>query len=117
MHNTLNIEKLARLVRAKRGASGLRIIAQAITEEFGDMSVSTLSRVENGRVPDMETFLRLCDWLKVPAGELLMVEGHDEQSESTFERVVTLLRADRNLEPAIAQALVEVIRAVYRGRR
>ncbi len=35
----------------------------------------TLSRAENGRAPDMETFLRLCDWLQVPAAQLIEVEG------------------------------------------
>jgi transcriptional regulator with XRE-family HTH domain len=67
MANYLDMEKLASLVRNKRLTRGLRETAK----EIGNVSPSTISRVENGKTPDMETFLALCDWLEVPAAELI----------------------------------------------
>lgn len=127
MRNTLNIDKLARLVRAKRGERVLRTVSQEILEGFGEVSPSTLSRVENGRAPDMETFLRLCDWLQVPAAQLIEVEGAQLSDKvtpegtqlwgavTTLESIALQIRADKSLDEKTALALVEVIRAVYRG--
>jgi transcriptional regulator with XRE-family HTH domain len=54
----IDTKKLARLVRAKRGEIGLRELARAT-----GISASTLSRVESGKIGDLDTFLRLCRWL------------------------------------------------------
>jgi transcriptional regulator with XRE-family HTH domain len=56
MANYLDMDKLANLVRNKRLTRGLRETAK----EIGNVSPSTISRVENGKTPDMETFLALC---------------------------------------------------------
>jgi hypothetical protein len=50
MKSSLDIEKLSSLVRSKRGNKGLRDIAK----EIGNVSSSTLSRVENGKIPDID---------------------------------------------------------------
>lgn len=116
MRNTLNIDKLARLVIAKRGTTGLRATSQEITEMVGEVSPSTLSRVENGRSPDMETFLRLCDWLQIPAAQLIEVESQQPKGEmTTLESIALQIRSDKTLNETTALALVEVIRAVYKG--
>lgn len=125
MRNILNIERLARLIKDKRAGRGLR----DVSEEIGDVSPSTLSRVENGRAPDMETFLKLCDWLQIPAAELLVVIDPANQGipsgentgkpivpQPTPESVALQLRADKNLDEATANALAEVVRAVYRSQ-
>ena len=112
MRNTLNTDHFAAMIRAKRGARGLRETAA----EIGDVSPSTLSRVENGSTPDTDIFLTLCDWLEMPAGEFLDIE--DSQSfydVPTVEKVALLIRADKSLNEVTAAALVEVVRAVYRG--
>ena len=56
--------KLSAMVRAKRGSMGLR----AAAEEIGDISASTLSRIEQGRIPDLDTFFRLCT---IPVGVVI----------------------------------------------
>lgn len=56
MKNALDTSKLSAMVRTKRGSSGLRAAAAKLGNE---VSPSTLSRIENGKVPDMETFLLL----------------------------------------------------------
>ena len=49
MPSFLDTHKLATMVRTKRGSRGLRATASGI----GEISASTLSRVENGKAPDM----------------------------------------------------------------
>jgi transcriptional regulator with XRE-family HTH domain len=109
MANYLDMEKLASLVRNKRLTRGLRETAK----EIGNVSPSTISRVENGKTPDMETFLALCDWLEVPAAELIK-NTEDERAMNTPEAITIQLRADRNLDPAIANALASLVTAAYK---
>ena len=61
MTSSLDTQRLATLVRTKRGPRGLREIAQ----EIGNVSPATLSRIENGKMLDVETFLSICDWLQI----------------------------------------------------
>jgi transcriptional regulator with XRE-family HTH domain len=112
MTNYLDIEKLAHLVRSKRGRRGLRETAQAI----GNVSPSTISRVENGKTPDMETFLALCDWLEVPPAELIKntdLEKENETASNPSEALANWFRSDKNLDPAIAQVLASFIKVAY----
>lgn len=105
----LNAERLANLVRSKRGSRGLRETAK----EIGNLSPSTISRVENGKTPDMDTFLALCNWLEIPPAEL-MKNTEDQENLSTPEAISIQLRADKNLEPAIADALASLVKAAYK---
>ena len=111
MKYQLDAETLATLVRTKRAGRGLREVA----DEIGDVSPSTLSRVENEKAPDMTTFLRICDWLQVPPAQLL----RDQESPAatpaadTSERIALLLRSDNQLDPATANALAAIIKATY----
>ncbi len=111
MGSYLDMERLARLVRTKRGSKGLRETATVI----GNVSPSTLSRVESGKMPDLETFLLLCDWLQVPAAELIKNTEEPDPSSTlgTPEAIAIQLRADKNLDPAIASALASLVKAAY----
>lgn len=107
--NNFNAERLANMVRSKRGTRGLRETAK----EIGNVSPSTISRVENGKTPDMETFLALCHWLEVPPAEL-MKNAEEEKNLDTPEAIEFQLRADKNLDPAIADALASLVKAAYK---
>ena len=113
MKNDVNIERLATMTRTKRGSRGLREVAI----EIGNISPSTLSRVENGKMPDLETFLLLCDWLEVSAAEFIrntQSTTSEAEKASVANRVDILLRADKNLDPATANALAALVKAAYR---
>ncbi|KYC41368.1 transcriptional regulator [Scytonema hofmannii PCC 7110] len=105
------MNQLATIVRTKRGTRGLRETAK----EIGNISPSTLSRVENGKMPDMETFLLLCDWLEVPPAELIKntEEAGNPSVLETPDAIAIQLRADKNLDPAIANALASLVKAAY----
>lgn len=114
MNEEIDIHKLAALIRVKRGKRGLREAAK----EIGDVSVSTLSRVEQGKIPDLGTFFRLCHWLGVSpeqfATDALKVDGQETPPDiSTPEMLVAHLRADRTLDPHTAEALSTMIRLAY----
>ncbi|WP_427157233.1 helix-turn-helix domain-containing protein [Aliinostoc sp. HNIBRCY26] len=112
MEYRLDTNLLAARVKTKRGKKGLRDTAK----EIGNISSSTLSRVENGKMPDMETFLLLCNWLQVSPAELFKkTEESEAPSESnTLEAIEIQLRASKKLDPAVANALAELVKAAYR---
>lgn len=106
--NEINTDKLAVLIKERRGKRGLREVAK----EIGDISAPTLSRVEQGRLPDLDTFIRLCRWLgKSP--EDFVVEKFDKsvvnQEASVPEKIEILLRAERTLQPDTINAIVKMV--------
>ncbi|MBW4561865.1 MAG: helix-turn-helix domain-containing protein [Mojavia pulchra JT2-VF2] len=112
MGYNLDTHLLAAMMKTKRGRKGLRDTAK----EIGNISSSTLSRVENGKMPDMETFLLLCDWLQVSPAELFKKTEESEASSgsNTLETIEIQLRASKKLDPAVANALAELVKAAYR---
>ena len=54
----INIAGLAEKLRQRRAGSGIREAAREI-----GVSPATLSRVENGKIPDLDTFGKVCQWL------------------------------------------------------
>ena len=108
MRNYLDIEKLATLVRSKRGTCGLRETAK----EIGNVSPSTISRVENGHTPDIDTFLALCDWLEVPPTELIK-NTEEKEDLDTPEAIAIQIQGDKNLDPTVAKVLASLVKAAY----
>ena len=107
MSSYLDTKKFSDLVRIKIGNRGLRETA-GIT----GVSASTISRVEKGQTPDLETFLALCDWLEIPPVEL--IKNTEKQPDSETPQSICLkLRSDQRLPPEIANALAVLIEAAY----
>lgn len=111
MNSSVDLKRLAALTVRKRGTKGLREIATLI-----GVSVPTLSRIEKGNMPDLETFMKLCSWLEVSPSDFQIESGPRSTGTPlrTDENVCALLRADRTLPPETAKALDLLIRAAYR---
>lgn len=110
MSTTLNTDLLASMLRDKRGKNGLRSISEAI----GDVSVATLSRIEQGKVPDVDTFIKICDWLKVPTDTFVIrSQSKEVQNPTTEETIIAHLRADRELTSDTVQMLVQLVNLAY----
>jgi UDP-N-acetylglucosamine 1-carboxyvinyltransferase len=106
----LDTHHLAALVKTKRGNRSLREVAQ----DFEDMSPSTLSRIEHEKMVDVETFLRLCDWLQVaPQAFIKNTDEVREQEMTTPERIEVVLRTDRTLSTESADALIALLKVTY----
>lgn len=111
MPTLLNTELFSSMVKAKRGTLGLR----AAADEIGNISAATLSRIEQGNIPDVDTFIRVCHWLNVSSEIFILPEGESIKRDiSTQDVVVAHLRADKTLDPEASRTLIEVINHFYR---
>lgn len=113
MASYIDFAKLSKLLKAKRGDRGLREIA----EEIGDISPSTLSRLEGERVDDVatSTLLSICDWLDVAPSEIIKDAGDSPPPEIDLPAYVDLhLRADKKIDPTKGKMLSEIFNAGYR---
>jgi len=106
---------LAALVAKKRNSRPLRDIA----EEIGGVSAPTLSRIEKGNLPDLDTFIKICRWLKVSQDDFQMTPKRKtvEFGIGTQETVCAYLRADRTLPAATAEALTTMIELAYKHNK
>lgn len=111
MATLLNTDKLSLMLKSKRGDKGLRTVAQ----EIGGISASTLSRIEQGNLPDVDTFIRICKWLEISPQEFTYDENTSYQKPSNQEIILSHLRADRTLPPSTVTALTEMINMAYKN--
>lgn len=105
MESTLNSELLASMLKSKRGKKGLRETAA----EIGEVSSATLSRVEQGNLPDVETFIRLCKWLGVSTDIFISGQRSDRTEISEKEKIVFQLRASKELDPDTISAMIHMV--------
>ena len=101
---SLSLETLGTLVAEKRGKVGVRATAAAI-----GISPATLSRIENGHVPDLANFRKICQWLEVDPAAIL-----DIDIESMNRALVSVhFRGNTTIAPATSVALAEMIHAAH----
>lgn len=93
-------------VRESRGVTWKKLADQA------GVSQSTLSRMGQGRRPDVDSFAALLTWSDLEAEDFLVKEGSGEGSEPLAE-ISVLLRRDPNLSSDAASAIDELVKATY----
>lgn len=96
----LQINDFAAQLRKQRGARGIRETALVI-----GISSATLSRVENGKLPDLQTFAKICDWLGIDPADVLGLS----QSKEERTTVAVHFRKDQALDPKVASTLADMI--------
>ena len=70
------------------------------------ISPTTLSRIENGNVPDLQTFKKICDWIGADPGLIL---GSNSSVNSRTPQVAVHFRKTQTMTPEVAGALAEMI--------
>lgn len=108
----MTLLRLGALLRERRGGRGIRVVA----DEIG-VSPATLTRVEGGRLPDIETFKKICQWLKVNPADILGIDVSSPpgiSDEPPLPAVAFHPRADRTLLPGAAADLAQLIVAAHR---
>ena len=75
---SVRIERLAKRIQERRAGKGIRAAAQEV-----GVSPATLSRVENGKVPDLETFSKICIWLGEDPAVYLGTRTHTQTAPPT----------------------------------
>jgi transcriptional regulator with XRE-family HTH domain len=102
------IHSLGAMVRAKRGENKLRATADLIR-----ISAPTLLRVEAGRIPDIETFGKICRWLKIDPKEFLglneKVDAGLAHEQSPAITISAHFKADKSAKPQTIQALATML--------
>ena len=101
----MSLLRLGNLLRERRGGRGVRDVAKEI-----GVSPATLTRVEGGKVPDLDTFRKLCTWLKVDPSEILGMSSVAAPAPAA----IVHLRADVLLSQDAAQDLGHLILAAQR---
>ena len=101
-----SLNQLGELVAEKRGPLGLR----ATAAEIG-ISPATLSRVEQGHLPDLGNFTKICRWLDTDPSTLL---GLDDISGDRPVAAVHFRKA-RTMKLETARALADMILAAQRA--
>lgn len=98
------LASLGALVRERRGAAKLRETAAAI-----GTSPATLLRVESGRIPDVVTFGKLCQWLGEDPSSFLGIEDKREGNTSGPVSMSAHFKADRTAKQETIQALAQML--------
>ena len=85
-------------------------------EAIGDVSISTLSRIDQGKIPDLSTFMKICQWLETSPEEFAPgFEKRDAEKEDHREAILYHLRADSSLSEDVATALQKMIEVAYQN--
>lgn len=98
-----SLDQLGRLVREKRGERGLRATAAEI-----DIAPATLSRVEQGQLPDLANFQKICRWLGEDPSSILGFDQEKPIAAVHFRKTTTM-------KQETAKALADMILAAQRA--
>lgn len=87
-----------------------------VAQEAG-VGPSTLTRLGQGKRPDVDGFAALVKWLGQSADDFLKPKTIDKDAEKvdTMAVISTHLRSSKNLSPESVEALEDIIRAAYKG--
>ena len=80
------------------------------------VSASTLTRMAQGKRPDVDSLAKLVGWSGLDPGDYLQSSGKQSPAEP-LAVISTLLKSDRHLTPESAAALDKIIRAAYKQFR
>ena len=89
----MELEDLGRIVLQKRGSMGIRAAAREI-----GISPTTLSKIENGHIPDQVTLKKVCDWI-----------GQEVTKFTAMGGLQIAFKKDKTLTPNTAQSLARLI--------
>lgn len=100
----ISLETLVEQLKEKRGAQGIRVTSEAI-----GISPATLSRVERGNLPDLDTFRKICEWVGQDPAVILGM-----RSVADSKPVVRVhFKKEMAVSPETAIALSELIQAAH----
>lgn len=108
----LDIAALVAALDAQRDAK--EISWRELARQSG-VSASTLTRMQQGKLPDVNTFGALVEWLGLPADRFLTKKGETIEPEAHPLAVAsTLLRGRKDMSPEAVKALEELVRAAFK---
>jgi transcriptional regulator with XRE-family HTH domain len=106
---TFDTRAFAAALDAERETRGLRW--NQVAQEVG-VSGSTLTRLGQGKRPDVDGLARLLDWSGLDAADFIR-SSRRASTASTLTRIVGELHGDPHLSEDSATALEQIVRAAY----
>ena len=76
------------------------------------VSASTLTRMAQGKRPDVDSLAALSAWSGLEA-DIFMKSEHLKPDPEPLSQITIYLRSDKNLSPEAATALGELLKATY----
>ena len=107
----LDLEALVATLDAERQARHLSW--RALASEAG-VSASTLTRMQQGKSPDVNTFSALTSWLDIPAERFYNDQHFEDRQDDPIAVVSTLLRGKKKMNPKALAALQELVNAAFK---
>ena len=108
----MNVLMLSKLLVERRGERGVREFARII-----GISPATLSRVERVMLPDLDTFTKVCAYLKLDPAEVLEIDRVPPVAapkNRTAPVPVMHFRADAQMSSDAAKDFAELILAAQK---
>jgi transcriptional regulator with XRE-family HTH domain len=87
-----------------------------VAEQTG-VSASTLTRMAQGRKPDLDGLASLLAWSGLNADDFVRVEGRQRVEADSLAQITAYLRADPNLSTDGATALEALLKSAYEKLR
>jgi|SRR5580704_3352019 transcriptional regulator with XRE-family HTH domain len=103
------LEDLGPLVAQRRKELGLSLREASAAS---GVPVATLSRIEQGRMPDLGTFRRLVEWIGEKPERFFTAT---ERNENTPEVIAEHLMADPALPAQAAEKIADIVRDLYQS--
>lgn len=108
----LDVSALIAALNAEREARG--ISWRQLAKEAG-VSPSSLTRMQQGKLPDVNTFTALTHWLRLPAEQFVAgAQGVEPAAPHTLAVLSTLLRGKREMNPEALEALEKLVQAAFK---
>ena len=82
-----------------------------------EVSASTLTRMAQGKRPDVDSLAALLQWSGLKAESFIKGDLAPQTTSDPLTQITAYLRADRNLTPQGAAALEAIIKAGYETLR
>lgn len=94
--------------REARGKTWKEVAAES------GVSASTLTRMAQGKRPDVDGLGALLSWSGLKAEDFLAARAKAHRKPETLAMISRLLRADRNLRKDSAAAIEEIVKVAYK---
>lgn len=104
-----SLDTFGQLIAERRGSMGVRTAAKEI-----GVSAATLSRVENGHLPDLQNFRLICQWLDIDPNQILGFASSPDARDDEI-RASVHFRKENTTSPETAAALAKLILHVQRA--
>jgi len=99
------MNRLADLLRQRMDAEGLTVRDAA---QLIGISHSTVARAANGETVEVDTLVKICEFLGVPVESVLDIR---EDSDDILEQIVTVL----SIEPELSEVFSEIAKGLTDG--